>query len=90
METTKDKCLYELERMNDILNDYNVSDKDKNVLNDIIKGAFYELSDAYASSRVLERIMDENSVEYDLKRYIELKMEEIEKFPFDIDYSTEI
>lgn len=90
MGTTKDKCLYELERMNDILNDYNVSDEDKNVLNDMIKGVFYELSDAYASGRVLERIMNENSVEYDLKRYIELKMEEIEKFPFDIDYSTEI
>lgn len=82
--TVKDRCIEALKVMNDILEDYNVSIEDKKVLNDMLKGVFYDLSEAFANCRVLDRILEENNTEYELKRYMELLMEEQEAFPFNM------
>ena len=85
MFKVKDECIEIVEQVDRILRKYKVNKDDRDTIKDIIETSYYKLSDAYACGRVLERMLSDNGINYDLKQYLEMHMEEMEKFPFDIN-----
>lgn len=75
-----DVCKLELEEMEEILNKYNVSKEDKKELKGMLTEAYFQLSRAYASARVLEK----HAGNINLQEYMKEQMEEEQKYPFDI------
>lgn len=76
--STNDVCKLELEEMEEVLNKYNVTEEDKNNLMGMLEEAYFQLSQAYASARVLEK----HVCKMDFQTYLKERMEEEQKHPF--------
>ena len=76
--SVNDVCELELKEMEGILNKYNVSEEDKNNLMDMIEEAYFQLSESYACSRVLEKHIGNMPV----AQFGSEIMEEKQKYPF--------
>lgn len=82
MKEVKDEYLDIIEEVNNTLEKYNIDIEDKQFITNVIESAYYRLSEAYASGRTLEKILEKNNIDIDLSEYINIRMEEIEKYPF--------
>ena len=82
MKTVNSEYLEKIEEIKEILNARNLTKEEKEFICNTIENVYYRLSEAYASGRTLERILENNSINIDLTEYINIRMEEMEKFPF--------
>lgn len=81
--TIADICKLELKEMNEILEKYNVNAEDKENLNGMLKEAYFQLSESYASARAMEKHIDFSKLT--MKQIIDETMKEKMKFPFDVE-----
>lgn len=88
--TVAGKCSMEIRECREILSEYNVPDNITDIILDMIKEAYFQLNDAYASGRAMERILYELIRDKDDKafhmKYMQYVQEENFKFPFVLDY----
>ena len=86
--TTVDVCKMELEELEGICARYHVLSEDVDTLKSMVKGAYYQLTQAFVSARAMERIIRELDVlddaEY-FKRYMHYLYEEELRYPFDVN-----
>lgn len=85
--TMQQICRLEVEECKEILKEYNVPASAVEAITDMIEEGWYQAHQACASGRVTERMLQEASVDMVEKfpRYMELKMEEDAKFPWEMD-----
>lgn len=90
--TINDVCKLEVKEAKEILEKYKVSDFDVEAITDMIKEAYYQFSRSATCGRAVERLLEEmtgKKCQDYFQRYMELNMEEAEKFPFDVDEEDE-
>lgn len=91
--TVVEKCNEELKECREIMNEYNMPyDVTETILEMIIE-AYFQLNEAFASGRAMERILyemvgDKDDKEFHMK-YMEYVQEEIFKFPFELEYEND-
>ncbi len=81
--TTNDICKLEVSECKKRLSKYGVSNSDTLAITGMIEEAYYQLGMAFASSRAIERLLDEFcplSEKEKMARYMSLVMEERRRF----------
>lgn len=90
--TVTERCNEDVREVREILSEFNIpEDVAENIL-DIIKETYFQLNEAFASGRAMERIIHElgalDDVEY-FKKYMTYVQEETFKFPFELEDDNE-
>lgn len=83
--TTSDICKFEIKKIQDILEKYDISEEDEARILGAIKEAYFKVSQANRSARVMERMLNDAGVKVDLVKYLKYSKEEKEKLPFDVE-----
>lgn len=83
--TTSDICKFEIKEIQDILEKYDISEEDEARILGAIKEAYFKVSQANRSARVMERMLNDAGVKVDLVKYLKYSKEEKEKLPFDVE-----
>lgn len=83
--TTSDICKFEIKEIQDILEKYDISEEDETQILSAIKEAYFKVSQANRSARVMERMLNDAGVKVDLVEYLKYSKEEKERFPFDVE-----
>lgn len=78
--TIKEVCELEVEELKEILSKYDISKEDKEEIEDMVQEGYFQAHQLARGGRVLERLLEENNIKVDMKRYQELDIEEQEKF----------
>ena len=83
--TTSDICKFEIKEIQDILEKYDISEEDEARILSAIKEAYFKVSQANRSARVMERMLNDAGVKVELLEYLKYSKEEEEKLPFDVE-----
>lgn len=83
--TTSDICKFEIKEIQDILEKYDISEEDEARILSAIKEAYFKVSQANRSARVMERMLNDAGVKVELLEYLKYSKEEKEKLPFDVE-----
>ena len=83
--TTSDICKFEIKEIKDILEKYDVSEEDEMRILSIIREAYFKISQANRSARVMERMLNDAGVKIEMLKYLKYSKEEEEKLPFDVE-----
>lgn len=90
--TVIEKCNEDVREVREILSEFNVPEDVGETILDIIKETYFQLNEAFASGRAMERIIHElgvlDDVEY-FKKYLKYVQEETFKFPFELEDDNE-
>lgn len=78
--TIKEVCELEVEELKEILSKYDISKEDKEEIEDMIQEGYFQAHQLARGGRVLERLLEENNIKVDMKRYLQLDIEEQEKY----------
>jgi CRISPR/Cas system CSM-associated protein Csm5 (group 7 of RAMP superfamily) len=78
--TLKQVCELEVEELKTILSKYDISKEDKEEIENMVQEGYFQAHQLARSGRVLERLLEENNIKADLKRYQELDKEEEQKY----------
>lgn len=90
--TVTEKCNEDVREVREILSEFNIPENVAENILDIIKETYFQLNEAFASGRAMERIIQEITgtldVEY-FKKYTKYVEEETFKFPFELEDDNE-
>lgn len=78
--TLKQICELEVEELKAILSKYDMFEEDKEEIENMVQEGYFQAHQLARGGRVLERLLKENNIEIDMKRYLQLDIEEREKF----------
>ena len=78
----------ELDMINDVLNKYEMDEKDKKLIEATIVEGYYQAHTMARGGRVLQTMLEEaTGKDIDFKRFLELDTEEAKKYPFNDFFS---
>ena len=83
--TTSDICKFEIKEIQDILEKYDISEEDEARILGAITEAYFKVSQANRSARVMERMLNDAGVKVEMLKYLKYSKEEEERFPFDVE-----
>lgn len=78
--TIKEVCDLEVKDLKEILSKYDISNEDKEEIEFMVKEGYFQAHQLAKGGRVLERLLEENNVKVDTKRYLQLDAEEEQKY----------
>lgn len=78
--TIKELCDLEVKELKEILSKYDISKEDKEEIETMIQEGYYQAHQLAQGGRVLERLLEENNIKVDMKRYLQLDAEEEQKY----------
>lgn len=78
--TIKEVCDLEVKELKEILSKYDISKEDKEEIENMVKEGYFQAHQLAKGGRVLERLLEENNIKVDMKRYLQLDAEEEQKY----------
>lgn len=85
MFTISEECRYRIDKVKEILDEYDILEEDKEKIISEIKEGWYQAHEAFACGRALENLLKIKGIKFNLREYIRLEEKEKQKYPFNID-----